>query len=104
MLAGYERIVDRRIAGLRDVPGSVVTRGYPSEAGQPHGRAIVRLSTTCQWTRDGLVQALWDGDPRIAVGTFRVPDDSIALNPQTLEPGEDDVVLDALVKLLGRVQ
>ena len=101
MLAGYERMVDRWIAGLQGLPGVVVERGYPSEAGQPHSRAIVRLSTTCGWTRDGLVAALWDRDPRIAVGTFRLPDDAIALNPQTLEPGEDAVVLDALVSLLS---
>jgi L-seryl-tRNA(Ser) seleniumtransferase len=103
VLAGYEQMVDRWIAGLQGLPGVVAERGYPSEAGQPHSRAIVRLSTTCLWTRDALVQALWDGDPRIAVGTFRLPDDAIALNPQTLEPGEDAVVLDALVRLLGRV-
>ena len=101
MLAGYEQMVDRWIAGLQGLPGVVVERGYPSEAGQPHSRAIVRLSTTCGWTRDGLVAALWDRDPRIAVGTFRLPDDAIALNPQTLEPGEDAVVLDALVSLLS---
>ena len=101
MLAGYEQMVDRWIAGLQGLPGVVVERGYPSEAGQPHSRAIVRLSTTCGWTRDRLVAALWDRDPRIAVGTFRLPDDAIALNPQTLEPGEDAVVLDALVSLLS---
>ncbi|MGY4770405.1 hypothetical protein ACXC9Q_26130 (plasmid) [Kribbella sp. CWNU-51] len=101
MLAGYEQMVDRWIAGLQGLPGVVVERGYPSEAGQPHSRAIVRLSTTCGWTRDGLVAALWDRDPRIAVGTFRLPGDAIALNPQTLEPGEDAVVLDALVSLLS---
>ncbi|MEU6782847.1 hypothetical protein ABZ912_26930 [Nonomuraea angiospora] len=101
LLAGYEQIVDRWIAGLREVPGVVAERGYPSEAGQPHGRAVVRLPATSGWTRDGLVQALWDGDPRIAVGVFGVPDDAIALNPQTIEPGEDLVVLDALVRHLS---
>jgi L-seryl-tRNA(Ser) seleniumtransferase len=101
LLAGYEQMVDRWIAGLQGLPGVAVERGYPSEAGQPHSRAIVRLSTTSGWTRDELVAALWDCDPRIAVGTFRLPDDAIALNPQTLEPGEDTVVLDALVRLLS---
>ncbi|MGV9382326.1 aminotransferase class V-fold PLP-dependent enzyme [Nonomuraea sp. NPDC003707] len=101
LLAGYEQIVDRWIAGLRELPGVVAERGYPSEAGQPHGRAVVRLLTTSGWTRDGLVQALWDGDPRIAVGVSGVPDDAIALNPQTIEPGEDLVVLDALVRHLS---
>jgi hypothetical protein len=42
-----------------------------------------------------------DGDPRIAVGTFGVPDDAIALNPQTLQPGEDKIVLEALTALLS---
>jgi L-seryl-tRNA(Ser) seleniumtransferase len=101
LLASYEQIVDRWIAGLRGVPGVVAERGYPSEAGQPHGRAVVRLSMTSGWTRDGLVRALWDGDPRIAVGVSGVPDDAIALNPQTIEPGEDLVVLDALVRHLS---
>ncbi|MFG1680197.1 aminotransferase class V-fold PLP-dependent enzyme [Nonomuraea sp. NPDC049269] len=101
LLASYEQIVDRWIAGLRGVPGVVAERGYPSEAGQPHGRAVVRLLATSGWTRDGLVRALWDGDPRIAVGVSGVPDDAIALNPQTIEPGEDLVVLDALVRHLS---
>ncbi|MGW6503427.1 aminotransferase class V-fold PLP-dependent enzyme [Nonomuraea angiospora] len=101
LLASYEQIVDRWIVGLREVPGVVAERGYPSEAGQPHGRAVVRLLATGGWTRDGLVQALWDGDPRIAVGVSGVPDDAIALNPQTIEPGEDLVVLDALVRHLS---
>ncbi len=46
------------------------------------------------------MRALWDGDPRIAVGVSGVPDDAIALNPQTLEPGEDAVVLDTLLRHL----
>ena len=76
-------------------------RGYPSEAGQPHGRAIVSLSPTCGWTRDELVAALWSGEPRIAVGV--IGDDAIALNPQTLEPGEPAIVLETLIKLLRPV-
>jgi hypothetical protein len=59
------------------------------------------LSTTSGWTRDRLIAALWDGEPRIAVGTIGVREDEIALNPQTIEPGEDVVVLDALVRLLS---
>ncbi|GAA1579366.1 hypothetical protein GCM10009804_39930 [Kribbella hippodromi] len=97
LLAGYERIVDDWIAGLQGLPGVVVERGYPSEAGQPHSRAVLRLVRD----RDEIVQALWDGDPRISVGTYGLPADAIALNPQTLQPGEEKVVLDAVVRLLG---
>ena len=76
-----------------------VERSYPSEAGQPHARALIRLDAASQLTRAELVAALWDGDPRIAVGEIGA--DAIALNPQTVEPGEDQVVLDALRRLLG---
>jgi uncharacterized pyridoxal phosphate-dependent enzyme len=91
MVTSYEAAVRRWIDGLAGVPGVVAWRGYPNEAGQPFGRAIVRITTPCRWTRDEIVQKLWDGDPRVAVGA--VGDDSIALNPQTLSPGEDEVVL-----------
>lgn len=97
LLASYERIVDNWIVGLQAIPGVVVERGYPSEAGQPHSRAVLRLPGT----RDEVIKQLWDGDPRIAVGTFGLPDDAIALNPQTLQPGEDKVVLEALQRLLS---
>jgi L-seryl-tRNA(Ser) seleniumtransferase len=96
LLATYERIVDNWIVGLQGIRGVTVERGYPSEAGQPHSRAVVRLARD----RDEVIKALWDGDPRIAVGTFGVPDDAIALNPQTLQPDEDKQVLDALLKIL----
>ncbi|MEJ3654164.1 hypothetical protein WEH80_14460 [Actinomycetes bacterium KLBMP 9759] len=94
VIAGYEAMVQGWIAALRDVPGVRVERGFPSEAGQPHARAIVHVGER----RDAVVAALWDGDPRIAVGTRA--DGAIALNPQTLRPGEDVVVRDALLAVL----
>ncbi|MFF0345356.1 aminotransferase class V-fold PLP-dependent enzyme [Kribbella sp. NPDC004875] len=97
VLAGYERVVDGWIAGLQGLPGVVVERGYPSEAGQPHSRAVLRLTRD----RDEVVRQLFDGEPRVAVGTFGLPDDAIALNPQTLQPGEDKLVLDALLNVLA---
>ena len=42
LLAGYEAIVDRWIAGLEVVPGVTVERGYPSEAGQPVVRSAAQ--------------------------------------------------------------
>ena len=99
LLAGYEAVVDRWIAGLETVPGVSIERGFPSEAGQPHSRAIVRFGQPCPWTRDQIVAALWEGTPRIAVSALG--EDRIALNPQTLEPGEDQIVLDALQRLLA---
>jgi L-seryl-tRNA(Ser) seleniumtransferase len=104
LLAGYEAIVQGWIAGLAGVPGVTVARGYPSEAGQPHGRAVVTILPESGWTRDQVIQALWDGDgngPHIAVGTLADNDRAIALNPQTLQPGEERIVLDRLRAILA---
>jgi len=98
LLASYEATVQRWIEGLQGLPGVTVERGYPSEAGQPHARAIVRLGAGTSLSRKQLVEALWDGDPRIAVG--EVGTDAIALNPQTVEPGEDVLVLREVRRLL----
>jgi hypothetical protein len=59
---------------------------------------VVRLAPGGRWTRDGLVAALLAGDPPVAVGS--VDDDAIALNPQPLRPGEETVVLAALLTRL----
>jgi len=99
MVAGYEAVVRRWTEGLAGIAGVIASRGYPNEAGQPFGRAIVRVTGRCRWTRDEIVGQLWDGDPRVAVGV--VGDDEIALNPQTLGPGEDELVLARLRALLA---
>jgi L-seryl-tRNA(Ser) seleniumtransferase len=96
VLAGYEAMVQRWLDGLADVPGVHVERGFPSEAGQPHARAIVHLTAA---SRAEVVKALWEGEPRIAVG--ECGEDAIALNPQTVEPGEDEVILKRLLSVLA---
>jgi uncharacterized pyridoxal phosphate-dependent enzyme len=100
LLARYEATVQRWIDGLAGIPGVTAERVFPSEAGQPHGRAVVHIGPPCPLDRDGVVAALWDGDPRIAVAIYRPSDDAIALNPQTLEPGEDELVLATLRRTL----
>jgi len=98
VLAGYEATVSQWISGLSGLPGVQVERRYPSEAGQPHSRAIVNLLPDARLSRAELVRALWDGDPRIAVAEEGA--DAIALNPQTLEPGEAEKVESRLRALL----
>jgi L-seryl-tRNA(Ser) seleniumtransferase len=99
LLEWYEATVQGWLAGLAGVPGICVERGYPSEAGQPHARAVVHLTAESPMSRDELVSALWDRTPRVAVGLHGT--DAIALNPQTLEPGEESLVLDAVRDALG---
>lgn len=98
-LAGYEDVVRFWNEGLAGVPGITAERVYPSEAGQPHGRTMIHFSPEAKLTRDAAVEALWNRNPRIAVNP--VDDDALALNPQTLEPGEEKIVLDALREVLG---
>jgi L-seryl-tRNA(Ser) seleniumtransferase len=99
LIAGYERSVEKWIAGLSGLAGVTARRGFPSEAGQPHGRAIVEIGPESGWSRDELVEALWQSDPAIAVSPDGVQ--AIALNPQTLQAGEDDLVLAELRHLLN---
>src|SRR5262249_48793703 len=98
MVARYEETVHMWIEGLAGAAGVSPSRGYPNEAGQPFGRALIAVRPPCRWSRDEIVQQLWDGDPRVAVGV--AGDDAIALNPQTLGPGEDEVVLARLRALV----
>lgn len=93
-IARYETIVQGWITGLQDVPGVRAERTFPSEAGQPHARAIIHL--TAGQDRDAVVATLWERTPRIAVGLVGGHPGAFALNPQTVEPGEEGLVLDAV--------
>lgn len=99
LLQRYEQIVQYWLSELCELPGIQASYGYPSEAGQPHPRAIVQVQPAAAYTRDQLVAALLHGDPAVAVGI--IGSDSIALNPQTIEPGEEQLVLAALRNALG---
>lgn len=102
VLARYEEIVQHWLAGLRDLPGITVERGYPSEAGQPHARAIVRLGADFPMTRDAVIAALYDGTPCVAVGIAGT--DAIALNPQSLiAPDEAEIVLEQVRAVLAPI-
>jgi uncharacterized pyridoxal phosphate-dependent enzyme len=101
IILGYESMVANWIEDLQGIPGIEIERGYPSEAGQPFGRAIVKILPDHRLSRDQVVEALWDGNPRVAVGVADLPPNVIALNPQTVEPGEDEIIVSRLRKILG---
>jgi L-seryl-tRNA(Ser) seleniumtransferase len=98
-LANYEKRVQFWIEELEGIPGITVERSYPSEAGQPHSRTIVTFGPNAAIGRDAAIDALWDRNPRIAVSP--IGDDAIALNPQTIEDGEEEIVLKAVREVLG---
>jgi uncharacterized pyridoxal phosphate-dependent enzyme len=98
-LAAWEGIVQMWIDGLKGIPDITVERGYPSEAGQPHSRAIITLGPDAAMDRDRLIAALWNGEPSIAVG--EPGPDAIALNPQTVTVEQAEIVLQAVRRALS---
>lgn len=98
-LARYEQITQSWIAALSELPGVSVERGFPSEAGQLMPRVIATLGADAKLTATELTEALWDMNPRIAVN--QLDDASVALNPQTIEEGEDITVAEAIRDLLS---
>lgn len=100
ILQRYEDVVQmfvQRFDGKR--PGIGARRDFPSEAGQPHPRALITIDpTTVGFGIDHVVKALRDGEPSIAVAGSR---DGIYLNPQTLQEGEEKIVARRLAEVLG---
>lgn len=97
---GYEVIVQNWIKDLAGIAGVTMERGFPSEAGQPHARAIVRLDAGFGKTRDQVVEELKNGDVWIEVAAPADEPNTIALNPQTLTCEEADIVAARLRQVL----
>ncbi len=100
ILKGYELIVRNWIGALGDIAGVTAERGFPSEAGQPHGRAIIRLDAGLRKTRDQVIEELRNGEVWIEVGTLADDPGAIALNPQTVTPEEAEIVTARLRQVL----
>jgi L-seryl-tRNA(Ser) seleniumtransferase len=86
-------------AALNRRAGITAEREFPNEAGQPLPRSHVVIEAEVAGVgRDAIVSRLDAGSPRIAVA----PDDTtgIYLNPMTLEPGEEQIVLARLMEAL----
>lgn len=100
ILQGYETIVQNWIEDLAGIAGVTTERGFPSEAGQPHARAVVRLDAGFKKTRDQVIDELRTGDVWIEVAALGDAPNAIALNPQTLTSKEADVVAARLRQVL----
>jgi L-seryl-tRNA(Ser) seleniumtransferase len=91
-LADYERVVARVVEALQGRPGVTASRSFPGVAGQPLPRALVRIdSAHAGTTRDAVVRALWEGDPRIALTTTDA--DGFYVNPHYLTAEDAALVL-----------
>jgi L-seryl-tRNA(Ser) seleniumtransferase len=75
-------------------------RDFPSEAGQPMPRALVRFDAEeLGFDRDEVVRRLHEGDPYVEVSNSGK--DGIWINPQTLEDGDEKIVIDRLLAALA---
>lgn len=100
ILQGYESIVQNWIRALGGIAGVTTERGFPSEAGQPHARAIIRLDAGFRKTRDQVIDELKTGEVWIEVAGLADQPNAIALNPQTLTSEEADIVAARLRQVL----
>lgn len=95
-----EEIVTGWCAELNRLPGVRAQRAFPSEARQPTPRAQVHIDAAAVGrSRDEVAQGLLDRRPAVSVASGR--DDTLLLNPMTLEEGEDEIVLARLLEELG---
>ena len=95
-----EQVVATWNEALDRLPGVSARRDFPNEAGQPLPRSLVTVNPAeTGLDRDAVIDKLWSGDPRIAVAPAGT--DAFYLNPMTLEPGEERVVLERLLGILG---
>jgi L-seryl-tRNA(Ser) seleniumtransferase len=91
-LADYERVIARVVEALQGRPGVTASRSFPGVAGQPLPRALVRIDPArAGTTRDAVVQALWEGDPRIALTATDA--DGFYVNPHYLSADDAALVL-----------
>lgn len=91
----WERTVADWIQALNRVPGLEAVRDYPNEAGQSVPRVRVSVNRyEVELTSAELVARLWDRNPRICV--LSGDEDTFYMTPETLLPGESDVLLAAV--------
>lgn len=91
LLASYERQAELVIAAFRGDPAVQVSRGFPSEAGQPMPLAILTpRSDVLKSDAAGIAAQLASGEPAVLV---LCRGDQLLINPQPLLDGEIDVVI-----------
>jgi L-seryl-tRNA(Ser) seleniumtransferase len=98
--AHCEQVVADWNAALNRLPGVSAQRDFPNEAGQPLPRSLVTLAAEIVGkSRDEVMARLEAGSPSIRVAPGGK--EALYLNPMTLEPGEEQIVLERLVAALA---
>jgi D-glucosaminate-6-phosphate ammonia-lyase len=91
----YEEQVANILAAFGGHSHIQARRGFPSEAGQPMPRAELFLDeANLGITRDELLKRLYEGSPAISLAP--AGENGFYINPQTLRPGEEKVVVERI--------
>jgi L-seryl-tRNA(Ser) seleniumtransferase len=89
-----EQIAAEWIEALNRLPGVGARRDFPGEAGQPLPRVLVTLDPALGFGSADVRQTLLAREPAIDVAVADA--NSLYLNPDCLEPGEETLVLESL--------
>jgi uncharacterized pyridoxal phosphate-dependent enzyme len=96
----YEDQVQYAVDVLGALPHVTAQRSFPSEAGQPMPRAeIIVDEGALGLTGRDLLTRLREGSPSIALQP--AGENGVYLNPQTLAPGQEEIVVTRLVEILS---
>ena len=99
IFAEYEARLATLEAGLRGLPGLAVRRQFGTDVGKPFHHLRLTLDPAVAGTTGReLAAALDAGEPRIAVGGR--PNGELAINAETLQPGEEVVIAAAIARIL----
>ncbi len=99
LIQTYEDQVKFIIDEMIKIPNVSARRDFPSEAGQPMPRAeIIFDEKALGMTRDEILNKLREGKPSIELPS--AGPNSIFVNPQTLEPGQEIIITDRLKEIL----
>ena len=91
----YEEQVAWMIAALNVDIRLCAVRSFPNEAGQPLPRVELTLNEgALGMTRDELLARLYAGNPAVALAAAGTK--GVFINPQTLQPGEERIVVERI--------
>jgi L-seryl-tRNA(Ser) seleniumtransferase len=95
----YERQVQDILTAFANQPGITARRSFPSEAGQPMPRAEILFDEErLGITRDEILRRLFNGEPAVSLAPSG--QSGVFINPQTLQPGQEQTVIHCITKIL----
>jgi L-seryl-tRNA(Ser) seleniumtransferase len=99
LMQTYEDQVSWIVEAFANLQHVTARRSFPSEAGQPHGRAeIIFDEAELGITRDEILKRLYAGNPAVFLAT--AGENGVLVNPQTLEQGEEMIIIARIKEIL----